>query len=106
MKMDKRDMGFLALIVVVLCIVFSISGREKTTPVPYDANHRIAYEAAYAAAPGPDAPLFRRLFFKPDKKRAETYCQPCHTARGVGFPPNHPPKNRCLFCHKLKNPRQ
>jgi hypothetical protein len=104
--MDKRDMGFLALIVLVLGIVVSLSGREKTKPVPLDANHRTVYEVAYGKAPGPDASLFRRLFFKPDKKRAEANCQPCHKARGVRFPPDHPPKNRCLFCHKLQNPRQ
>lgn len=106
MKMDKRDMGFLALIVVVLGIVISLSGKETTKTVPNDENHRMVYQVAYAQAPGPDAPLFRQLLFKPDKKGAEISCQPCHEARGVRFPPDHPPKNRCLFCHKLHKPRQ
>lgn len=106
MRMDKRDMLFAALIVVVLGIVISLSGREKTKTVPNDANHRIAYQAAFAGAPAADAPFFRKLLFKPDKKGAEAYCEPCHRGRSVRFPPDHPPKNRCLFCHKLQTLRQ
>lgn len=102
MKMDKRDMAFVALIAVVLGIVISLTGKEKTKTVPQDENHRIVYQAAYAGAPDAEASFVRRIFFKADKKRAETYCEPCHEARNVRFPANHPPKNRCLFCHKLQ----
>ena len=102
MKIDKRDWMFIALIVVVLGIFIGISGKEKTTPVPNNQMHKIAYEAAFRKAPGPDDSIFKRAFFKPDKKGAEAYCEPCHKEKGVSFPPNHPPKNRCLFCHKLK----
>ena len=102
MKIDKRDWMFIGLVVVVLGIFISITVREKTKLVPNDAMHKIAYLAAYRNAPGPDAPLFKRAFFKPDKKAAEVYCEPCHLEKKVPFSPNHPPKNRCLFCHKLK----
>lgn len=102
MKIDKRDWMFIALIVVVLGIFIGISGKEKTTPVPNNQMHKIAYDAAFRNAPGPDASIFKRAFFKPDKKGAEAYCEPCHKEMGVPFPLNHPAKNRCLFCHKFK----
>ena len=102
MKIDKRDWLFVGLFVVIIGIFIAISGREKTKLVPLDSNHQIAYEAAFRNAPGPDASIFKRAFFKPDTKSAEVYCEPCHKEKGVPYPPNHPPKNRCLFCHKLK----
>lgn len=102
MKINKRDLLFAGVIVVVLAIFITISGKEKTKPVPKDAIHKIAYETAYRNAPGPDASIFKRAFYKPDKKGAEAFCEPCHKEKGVPFPPNHPAKNRCLFCHKLK----
>jgi len=102
MKIDKRDWMFIGLVVVVLGIFIGITGNEKTRRVPKDAMHSVAYQAAFRNAPGPDASLFKRVFFKPDKKGAEVYCEPCHLEKKVPFPPNHPPKNRCLFCHKLK----
>lgn len=103
MKIDKRDWMFIGLIVVIVGIFISISGREKTKVVPNNAMHRIVYETAYRRAPGSEASLFKRAFFKPDKKGAEVYCDPCHREQKVSYPPNHPPKNRCLFCHKLEN---
>ncbi|NVN91675.1 MAG: cytochrome C [Desulfuromonadales bacterium] len=102
MKIDKRDMWFIGLIVAVVSVFISISGKEKTKLVPNDSTHQIAYRAAYKNAPGPEASFFKRAFFKADKKGAEVYCEPCHTEQKVPFPPNHPPKNRCLFCHKLQ----
>ena len=101
MKIDKRDWYFVAVVVVVLGIFIGITGKEKTTTVPNNEMHKIAYETAYRNAPAPDASIFKRAFFKPDKKGAEVYCEPCHKEKGVQFPPNHPAKNRCLFCHKL-----
>ncbi len=104
MKLDKRDWLFAALLVVIVGIFIAISGKEKTKQVPRDDTHRIVYATAYRNAPGPEASIFKRAFFKPDKKGAEAFCEPCHKERGVPFPPNHPPKNRCLFCHKLAKP--
>lgn len=102
MRIDKRDGMFIALVVVVLSGFIWISGKEKTTMVPKDDMHKISYDAAFKNAPPADASIFKRAFFKPDKKAAEVYCEPCHLEKGVPFPPNHPPKNRCLFCHKFK----
>ena len=104
MKIEKKDWRFIALIVAVLGIFIAISGKEKTKLVPYDAAHRVSYEAAFRNAPGPEASIFKRAFFKPDKKAAEVGCEPCHLEKKVKFPLNHPKKDRCLFCHKLKMP--
>ena len=46
-------------------------------------------------------PNFKKAFFRPAKKDAEQLCEPCHQQYGIKLPPNHPPKYRCLFCHKL-----
>lgn len=102
MKIDKRDGIFIAVIVAVLIVFIAISGKEKTTPVPNNQTHKTVYEVAFKNAPGPDASIFKRAFYKPDKKGAEVFCEPCHKEKGVPFPPNHPAKNRCLFCHKFK----
>jgi len=42
------------------------------------------------------------LRFHPmDKKEAEKHCAACHASEGQApLPANHPPKYRCLFCHK------
>jgi hypothetical protein len=38
---------------------------------------------------------------KMDKKEAEKFCEECHSPEGVApLPEDHPPKYRCLFCHK------
>ncbi len=103
MKIEKRDWFFIGLVAVILAIFIAISGEEKTKPVPNNATHKSVYEAAYKNAPGPDASLFKKTFFKPSKKDAEKLCEPCHNAKGIILPPNHPPKHRCLFCHKLLN---
>ncbi|CAH2031915.1 cytochrome C [Trichlorobacter ammonificans] len=101
MKIEKKDLWFIALIVVVVGIFLAISGKEKTKVVPRNDTHKEVYEVAYRNAPGPDASIFKRAFFKPAKKEAEKSCEPCHDARGIKLPPDHPPKHRCLFCHKL-----
>lgn len=36
-----------------------------------------------------------------DKKEAERHCVQCHSPEGEApLPEGHPPKYRCLFCHK------
>ncbi len=40
-------------------------------------------------------------FMPMKKKEAEKYCGECHAEDGVApLPEDHPPKYRCLFCHK------
>lgn len=102
MKITKRDWIFIGIVLSVLLFFFSISSEEKTKTVPSDAKHQQVYDIAYKNAPAADASMFKRMFYKPDKKGAEQLCEPCHQSNNVPYPPNHPPKNRCLFCHKLK----
>ena len=54
---------------------------ESTAPLPYDATHDV---------------------FRPMKKKeAEKHCEQCHRPDGEKpLPEDHPPKYRCLFCHK------
>lgn len=54
---------------------------ESTTKLPKDENHL--------------------QFYAMDKKEAEKHCTACHAPEGqVPLPDGHPPKYRCLFCHK------
>ncbi len=40
-------------------------------------------------------------FHAMEKKAAEKFCEECHNPKGeVPLPEKHPPKYRCLFCHK------
>lgn len=40
-------------------------------------------------------------FFPMKKKEAEKFCEECHNPKGEApLPADHPPKYRCLFCHK------
>lgn len=42
-------------------------------------------------------------FFPMKKKEAEKFCEKCHSPHGISpLPGDHPPKYRCLFCHKRK----
>ncbi len=101
MRFDKRDGFFVALVVAVVVTFFAISGKETTKHVPKNEMHKTVYDIAYKDAPGPEASVFKRAFFKPNKKEAEKSCEPCHQQYNVVLPANHPPKHRCLFCHKL-----
>lgn len=101
MKLSQKDWIFIGLAAVIITIFIAISGKEKTKTVPNNEIHRPVYEIAFKDAPGKDASIFKKAFFKPNKADAERFCEPCHESSGIKLPPNHPPKNRCLFCHKL-----
>ncbi len=54
---------------------------ETTKKVPFDQDHR--------------------PFYNMPKKEAEKQCTKCHSKEaGMPLPKDHPPKYRCLFCHK------
>ncbi|AJE02461.1 hypothetical protein [Geobacter pickeringii] len=95
MKIEKKDWFFIALIVVVVGIFWSISGEVRTKKVPFDANHQKFYEA------------FRK---GEEKMTLDKTCPACHNEQpgGIPFPKEHPvkPKDgpmRCLFCHKFRS---
>lgn len=57
--------------------------EETTAKLPHDDNHN--------------------RFHEMKKKEAEKFCTECHSPEGVcPLPEKHPPKYRCLFCHKRK----
>jgi len=89
MKISRKDVLFLVIICAVLTVVILISGKETTRKVPFDALHRSAYD---------------ELAKTGSKREAEKGCESCHNDRQVPFPAKHPPKNRCLLCHKMERP--
>ena len=84
--MKKRDI-LLILGGIIILVVLWMAPEESTTYVPKDNTHLRFYQIA-----------------KQDgTKAAEKFCEDCHKPDGVPFPPKHPPKNRCLLCHKLSS---
>jgi hypothetical protein len=73
--------------IAVLAVFFLISGEETTSKVPYDSTHR---------------PFYDILAKTGSRLEAEKSCESCHNGRIIPFPKDHPSKNRCLFCHKMK----
>jgi len=84
--MTKSTKRLLAnVIFVAICggiLYFLLAAPPETTkPLPHDENHE--------------------RFMTMKKKEAEKFCENCHGAdRQKPLPQNHPPKFRCLFCHK------
>lgn len=64
-------------------LIFLLNAPEETTTrLPHDEIH----EKFHAIE---------------SKKEAEKSCADCHSENGVSpLPEKHPPKYRCLFCHK------
>jgi len=71
---------FVAICAAILIFLLKAPG-ETTAKLPRDEIHE--------------------KFYPLGKKAAEKFCPDCHgDDRQVPFPKDHPPKNRCLFCHK------
>ena len=83
--MKKRDLLVLAGGLLILVILW-LAPAETTKPIPRDDIHQ----------------KFYTIVQNEGKKAAEAFCQDCHNEDQVPFPADHPPKFRCLFCHKLK----
>lgn len=74
------------ILFVIVCagiLIFLLNAPEETTShLPHDETHNRFYEIE-------------------GKKEAEKYCLSCHDQdKEAPLPENHPPKFRCLFCHK------
>lgn len=65
-------------------LFFLLNAPEETTAIlPHDEDHN--------------------RFQGMKKKEAEAFCTDCHAPDKIApLPANHPPKYRCLFCHKRK----
>ncbi len=87
MKTKKKSNLLLGnLLFVAVCagiLIFLLNApKETTAPLPHDEMHKAFYEIK-------------------DKKEAEKFCLECHDQdRQAPLPKDHPPKYRCLFCHK------
>jgi len=72
---------FIVICAAILIILFK-APKETTSPLPHDDTHNPFFSIA-------------------SKKEAEQSCLSCHDrGKEAPLPDNHPPKYRCLFCHK------
>jgi len=85
LPIKKRDLLLIGVAVLILAFLWQ-APPESTSRVPFDDTHREFYD----------------LVDQEGKKAAEKFCDKCHNADMVTFPEGHPPKSRCLFCHKLE----
>ncbi len=85
MKSRNKKTLVLNILFVVFCVgifLFLWNAPEETTArLPADEDHQ--------------------RFQTMKKKEAESFCGECHNPDGdAPLPADHPPKYRCLFCHK------
>ena len=74
------NVAFLLSCAAILFFLFN-APEETTAKLPKDPDHS--------------------RFQEMKKKEAEKFCMECHAPQGVSpLPEGHPPKYRCLFCHK------
>jgi hypothetical protein len=85
--MKKVDLIVLAAVLVFLLILWA-APDEDFIYVPYDDSHEECITILRAEG----------------KKATEKYCEECHSPDTLPLSENHPPKYRCLFCHKLAGP--
>ena len=87
MRIKKRDLLFIALAAGI--VVFLLAAPpESTLKVPCDDTHR----------------EYKAMLDKQGKKATEEVCRTCHNDKDLPLSKDHPPKYRCLFCHKFAEP--
>ena len=84
MQLHTRDVGFIAVVGVVLALLLVSTCRVKPKKVPADERHR-TFLAAVARGER--------------REDVEKGCTACHNDRTVPLPRKHPPKEQCLICH-------
>ncbi len=82
-KKYSNILHFLFVFVCVSLLIFLLRAPEESTAfLPKDDDHI-------------------RFFAIKSKKEAEKFCGECHGPDSdAPLPEDHPPKYRCLFCHK------
>jgi len=76
----KHTLSYIAFVVVVLGLLWAISGT-RSPRIPEDEAHRVY--------------------------TTDVHCLDCHGPDGVApRKPDHPPKDACLKCHKVKRNRK
>jgi hypothetical protein len=84
----RKQRALSNLLFIVVCIVILIfllnAPKETTVKLPNDMQHI-------------------RFHAMKNKKEAEKFCGECHSPNGKApLSEKHPPKFRCLFCHKTR----
>ena len=82
-RQDKKVLLYNIIFIAVCAGLFLFlwnAPQETTARLPADNDHEI--------------------FMNMDKKEAEKHCDQCHSPETTPLPADHPPKYRCLFCHK------
>ncbi len=79
----QNGLHILFIIVAAALLFFLLKAPAETTPkLPHDETHEPFYKIE-------------------SKKEAEKSCAQCHSENGIApLSEKHPPKYRCLFCHK------
>ena len=86
-----KKTDYLFLVVAGLIILFFLKAPpESTLRTPYTEEHN----------------EFSEMLKKEGKKAVEKYCHECHSDENMPLSKDHPPKYRCLFCHKLTMPSE
>jgi len=87
MLLHKRDLGFIAVVSVLLLVLVLSIFRDKPKNTPDNDRHR----------------PFREALARSEKREdVEKGCVDCHAAATRPLPPKHPPKEQCLICHALQ----
>jgi len=84
MKIRRADIAFIISIPLVVLCLWLLTTEQTTLPIPLDDDHRESLQAFRAGG----------------KKAAERECRSCHGDDGIPLSELHPPKYRCMFCHK------
>ena len=85
--MKRADVIVLAAVLVVLLILWA-APDEDFIYVPYDDSHEECVTVLRTEG----------------KRAADKYCEECHNPDDLPLSEEHPPKYRCLFCHKRAGP--
>ena len=85
----KKDLLFAAVAAAIIAALW-LAPSETTLRIPDDDTHRVL--AAVLERQG--------------KKAAEDICRTCHNDQDMPLSKDHPPKYRCLFCHKFSEPQE
>ncbi len=82
---DKRRIAANILFVLlcgIIVVLLLLAPKASTPKLPDDAQHA-------------------KLRAMKSEMAAEKFCEKCHSPKGeVPLPQKHPPKYRCLLCHK------
>ena len=80
----------IVLVVAALTLLIMSTVREKAKRVPANDKHRAFYEAMEKGN---------------NRIEVEKGCLTCHNPKAIPLPKKHPPKEQCLICHILHQPR-